>query len=255
LGATQEADEPALPASSVSVWYRWTAPSTGQVTLTTSGALTTTVAAYSGTAVGSLTFLGDNVFQAQAGHEYSIALYGAPAAGTTTLNWSLVVGASADIQMSVTAPPSPSYQDDGLEFIVNVFNAGPNAAANVVVTDVLPSDTVANQSLPHNCTADATTVSCSLGTINANQTKTVSIPLRSLLAPQIVSNAIDVSTATPDPMTSNNSSTSVVNVLPGGTIATGDVPTAPQWALILLSILLFSQVISSRSVVSRGKPD
>ena len=88
---TKEAGEPnhAGNAGGKSVWYRWTAPASGPVTVSTEGSdFDTLLAVYTGTAVGSLTTVGSNddadagivtsrlTFSAVSGTLYRIALDG-----------------------------------------------------------------------------------------------------------------------------------------------------------------------------------
>jgi hypothetical protein len=58
LGATKEAGEPNNPSSATStksIWYRWQAPATGNVTITTAGSnFDTTLAVYGGSSLASL---------------------------------------------------------------------------------------------------------------------------------------------------------------------------------------------------------
>jgi hypothetical protein len=100
--ATKEAGEPrhAGIAGGRSVWFRWTAPKTGTVTVDTFGSpFDTLLAAYTGSTVGALTARASNnnsgrlqsrvSFAATAGTVYSIAVDGVSAAGgTITLRWS-----------------------------------------------------------------------------------------------------------------------------------------------------------------------
>lgn len=100
-GATKEAGEPshAGVAGARSVWYSWTAPATGPVTIDTIGsAFDTLLGVYTGTAVSALTAKASNddsggaqsklTFAATAGTTYRIAVDGkAGAAGAVTLRW------------------------------------------------------------------------------------------------------------------------------------------------------------------------
>jgi aqualysin 1 len=102
-GATKEAGEPNILgfAGGHSVWYRWTAPSNGQMVVDTSGStFDTLLGAYTGASVGALTLSAENddaappalqsrvTFSVTAGTVYSIAVDGyAAAAGRVTLNW------------------------------------------------------------------------------------------------------------------------------------------------------------------------
>jgi subtilisin len=111
VAATRESGEPDhLPLSGSlgenSVWYSWTAPLSGPVTIDTcTSSFDTALAAYTGSAVGSLSQIASNddacnvpnhrgskiAFDAVAGTEYRIAVAGvegglAPGEGTFTLN-------------------------------------------------------------------------------------------------------------------------------------------------------------------------
>jgi len=118
LGATKEAGEPNHLSStgdptgggSKSVWYQWTAPSSGSATITTAGSgFDTVLGVYTGTAVNALTVVGQNddnpadptndktsvvTFNATAGTIYRIAVDGynnsnsGGDVGPITLNWS-----------------------------------------------------------------------------------------------------------------------------------------------------------------------
>jgi subtilisin family serine protease len=101
--ATKEAGEPdhAGNAGGASVWYRWTAPSSGMLTVDTFGSgFDTLLAAYTGSSVNGLTLKASNndtsgsqsriAFKVSAGITYWIAVDGAGgASGSVALAWSL----------------------------------------------------------------------------------------------------------------------------------------------------------------------
>ena len=101
VGATKEPGEPdhAGNAGGHSVWYRWTAPLTGQVRFATLGSgFDTTLAVYTGGSVSALTEIASNndsvgtnsvvTFAATAGTTYSIAVDGYNGAyGLVNLSW------------------------------------------------------------------------------------------------------------------------------------------------------------------------
>ena len=108
-GATLETSEtkPSVQSSSTgSVWYKWTAPSSGTVTFDTIGSgFDTVLGVYTGSSVSSLTEIDSNddiesgntksrvTFTANSGTTYRIAVYGYNGAnGSFTLNWSLTSG-------------------------------------------------------------------------------------------------------------------------------------------------------------------
>jgi sugar lactone lactonase YvrE len=143
-GATKEPGEPAHAGDGGgrSVWWRWTAPSSGSVSLTTLGSrYDTTLAVYTGASVGALTAVASNndaqgttvrtsalTFSASAGVTYHFAVDGAAGdAGPLALNFAFAAGgtappslriaptgvsvsAGAEVTFSVTADRATSYQ-------------------------------------------------------------------------------------------------------------------------------------------------
>jgi hypothetical protein len=102
LGATKEANEPdhAANAGGGSIWYYWTAPASGPVTIDTQGSsFDTVLAVYTGTSVGTLTLIASNDdtatnvqsridFTAASGTTYRIAVDGYDGdSGMLVLNW------------------------------------------------------------------------------------------------------------------------------------------------------------------------
>ena len=102
-GATKEVGEPdhAGDAGGASVWFKWTAPATANVSIDTSGSgFDTMLAVYTGASVSTLTLVGSNddvgatssyartCIGAQAGDTYMIAVDGYfGASGAVTLRW------------------------------------------------------------------------------------------------------------------------------------------------------------------------
>lgn len=106
LTATHETGEPAHYAGTTgtrSIWWRWTAPATGQATVDTSGSgIDTVLAIYAGASVSALTQIVSNDdtggtkqsrvgFHAVSGATYYVAVDGKTPAdgGAVTLNWNL----------------------------------------------------------------------------------------------------------------------------------------------------------------------
>jgi hypothetical protein len=105
VGATKEAGEPNHAGNSggKSVWWKWTAPSNGQMTIDTFGSsFNTLLAVYTGNSVGDLNSIASNddsgggaqsqvTFPAVSGTTYRIAVDGySGATGNITLHWSLI---------------------------------------------------------------------------------------------------------------------------------------------------------------------
>ncbi len=104
VNASKEAGEPnhAGNAGGKSVWYRWTAPNSGAVSIDTIGSsFDTLLGVYTGSSVSGLTLIASNdnfggnttskvTFTAVGGTVYQIAVDGfSGATGSVTLNWSL----------------------------------------------------------------------------------------------------------------------------------------------------------------------
>ncbi|MCA9158884.1 MAG: metallophosphoesterase [Planctomycetales bacterium] len=138
-GATFETTEPYNVGSTggKSVWWKWTAPSTGTATVATAGSsFDTTLGIYSGTAVGNLTKLAANddvsgsvrtsrlTFAAVAGQTYHISVDG-------------YGGATGDIELQLQfteTPPlsgSDAFSSRSVLVGANVTAAGTNTAATI----------------------------------------------------------------------------------------------------------------------------
>jgi len=123
IGATAEPGEPnhgdGGATAYASIWFSWTAPSSGQIYMNTLGSdFDTTLAAYTGTAVDGLIKITDNDdfgtdyqsqidFAAVAGTTYSIAVDGCDTEeqGTVVLNW-LPAAANDDFVDAAVIPGS-----------------------------------------------------------------------------------------------------------------------------------------------------
>ncbi len=122
VGATKESGEPTHASTGgASVWWRWTAPSSGQTTINTNGSsFDTLLGVYTGSSVGSLAFVASNddgggglqslvTFSAVSGTTYRIAVDGfAGAGGNVILNWNLV-----------SVPTPPQAQSSGVTTFVD----------------------------------------------------------------------------------------------------------------------------------------
>jgi subtilisin family serine protease len=125
VNATSEASEPRNPrvAGGRSVWWSWTAPSTGGATISTAGSsFDTTLAIYTGSSLDALTLVGSNddssgltsavTFDAIAGTTYLVQVDGySGATGSITLNHP-APGSSAD------SPPRIVQEPDDLAVLL-----------------------------------------------------------------------------------------------------------------------------------------
>ena len=129
-GATREAGEPTIAgnAGGASIWFSWTAPSSGTATIDTTGsAFDTLLGVYTGSSVSALALVAANddlsssvyqsrvSFSAVAGTTYMVAVdgyhssSGATAQGAVTLNWSTAAS-------SPPPPPPPASSGNGDAF-------------------------------------------------------------------------------------------------------------------------------------------
>src|SRR5437588_11088673 len=138
VGATKETGEPTHAGNlgGASVWYSWTAPSTGTLTLNTTGSnFNTLLAVYTGSIVSGLTPVVSNddasvsattsqvVFGVTGGITYMIAVDGFNGAtGSITVNWSL--------SSPTTAPPNDLFANAQVISGASGNTTGTNANAS-----------------------------------------------------------------------------------------------------------------------------
>jgi len=138
----------------------------------------------------------------------------------TTLTTVLVEPtAQADMSVSMTAAPTPVFIYSNLVYTVNVQNLGQANAANVAISDTIPTGTtLQNTSVPANWTCSgATTVTCSLNsslTMAQGATAQILITVLTPVSASTISNTVSVSTSTTDPVSTNNSATTITVVQP-----------------------------------------
>lgn len=245
--ATAETGEPSLTAGAGghTVWWRWTAPASGQVSLDTHGSgFDTALAVYTGSAVNALTSVASNdndggaggtsglLFEAQSGVEYEIVVDGIGAAeGGVALNWSLNTNAQANLSGSLSGPTQPA-QGSVAAYTITVNNAGPQTATNVAATLILPAG-VSLSSGASNCTVSGSDVICNFGSLAANATASATV---SLLWNASVPEAllVSVNSDVPDATLADNTSSLQV----ASTADSTDAPTLPQWGAIALGGML-----------------
>lgn len=154
--------------------------------------------------------------------------------GGTFNNINVIAGANADVSITKTPQPGPYATGGSLTYTITVGNGGPGAAANVVVTDILPAGTTFVSAIPtQGSCSGATTVTCSLGTLASAGSATISLKITLPSTAGPVSNTATVATTSNDPSLVNNTSTSTVTV-----IAASNIPATSPMVLLLLGIAL-----------------
>jgi len=117
----------------------------------------------------------------------------------------LVNPPSADLSITKIDDIDPIVAGNQLTYTIDVSNAGPQAAENVVVTDTLPAGVSLVSTT--GCTEDPGGIpTCSLGTIASGGSAqyTVVVDVLPIAAGTILSNIVSVSADTADPVPANN---------------------------------------------------
>jgi uncharacterized repeat protein (TIGR01451 family) len=265
VNATKEPGEPnhAGSAGGASVWWRWTAPGAGQVSVDTHGSgFDTLLAVYTGTSVSTLSAVAANdndgsaggtsslLFEALAGQEYEIAVDSASGVGgAVVLHWSLNASAQADLSLQLSGPTSAA-EGTQATYVATIGNNGPQTATNVRLSDVLPAG-VQLQSASPGCTLSSASVACTIaalasGTFTSLQWSVVPSQTGAMTYTAVVSSDL------PDPASANNSAAVTTDVTSGGGGGTGgtdsnDVPTLPEWGTIVLGALLLIVMAHARA--------
>ena len=207
-----------------SVWWSWTAPSSGVVAIDTHGStFDTLLAVYTGTTLSSLVSIAANdndgsvgytssvSFIAEAGTTYQIAVDGVNgAAGQISLNWSL--DQQADLTVSMSGPNSTVSTDETVAYDLVITNRGPSSATGVAVSDTLPAGSIID-SLPPVCSESFGTVNCSFAKLTPGESAAVQITLH-FATPGVYLNSAQVSATTKDPVLTNNTATLSVTDIP-----------------------------------------
>ncbi|KAF0163900.1 MAG: hypothetical protein FD157_2579 [Rhodocyclaceae bacterium] len=265
--ASKENGEPAHAGDlgGRSVWWHWTAPAAGQVAIDTHGSgFDTLLAIYTGSGVSALSAVtandndgsangaGSLLFQAVAGQDYLIAVDGfSGAGGDVVLNWSLDTAAQANLSVAISGPPSAA---DGATYgyVLTVTNAGPQSATGVVATLTLPAE-ASIVALPEACVANGATVTCGIGTLATGGISVLNFTLHWTNAGGVEGLAATIGSDLPDPVAGDNATSFQVTF---DAPIDGDVPTLPEWGMILLASLLALTIVRKSAPAPRrlGRP-
>ncbi len=248
--STKETSEPnhAGNAGGQSVWWKWTAPANGQLSIDTHDSnYDTLLAVYTGAALNALsnTAANDNdgfgignssvLLQAQAGQEYKIAVDGANgAAGFVQLNWRLNPTANANLSVGISGPSDITLGAQQ-PYLITVTNAGPQAATNVAVATTLPTG-AAFVSSNANCTASSNVVNCLLGTMGVDSTASLTIQVKWSSISSSTQLLASVSSDLPDSTQVNNAAS--IQVAMSANSEMGDTPTLPEWGMIFMMAVM-----------------
>jgi len=262
LLAVAEANEPALvQAGSPPVWWTWTAPASGQVTLSTTGssfatsltvysgsALTSLVPVVNGTAVSTTVQTSQVLFEAAAGTTYRWAVAGVDgSAGTIDLQWGLNTSAQAGLTTTISGGTTASSTSVTMPYVVRVQNNGPQSATNVVLTVALPSGATLASSTS-GCTVNGAAVICSAGTLANGASAAYTLQLSLDVPSNGLTLSASASSDLPSPPGSDSDSTLAVNLAPDA----GDAPL-PTWALGLLALGICAMLIRQTPLTAAAR--
>ncbi|MDP8956431.1 MAG: DUF11 domain-containing protein [Actinomycetota bacterium] len=199
-GEQGEPDNSGMSGVIQSAWYKWTAPETRQISFDTCATefLNTTLGVYTGSQVNALSVVGDDfetscpnsdtdqsrvTLTATAGTTYFVSVDSfSRFTGTFTLSWG-DPPPSADLSVEISDSRDPVAVGSNIKYRVVVSNAGPDPATNVeLVGSRDPSTTfVSHTTSQGSCDAPAAserTMTCSLGTIAAGSSATVTVTVK-----------------------------------------------------------------------------
>ncbi|MFN8454391.1 MAG: DUF11 domain-containing protein [Anaerolineae bacterium] len=133
----------------------------------------------------------------------------------------------ADLLISKSGAPDPVIAGNALTYTLTITNSGPSDATNTVVTDTLPAG-VAYVSASGGCSNAGNTVTCTLGSLvrDAVVTRIIRVSIPSSTPASTIQNSVVISSATFDPLTTNNVATSstTVNIETDLEISKSDFP-------------------------------
>lgn len=157
---------------------------------------------------------------------------------SSTSTATVTVAPTADLSVTKNGPTAVA-RGANITYNISIMNNGPGLSNNVTLTDTFPANTTfvsVNQTTGpvFNCTNNATTLTCTIASLNAGASATFDLTLHvTSNATGTITNSVSATSTTPDPTPGNSSATSAAAVT-----ATGDAPTLSPLALALLSILI-----------------
>lgn len=165
-----------------------------------------------------------------------------------TYNTANATTAQADMSVTLSATPNPVLTGNNLTYSFTASNLGSGTATNTVVTLAL-AGSATFVSASGACTPSSGTVVCNLGTMNSGSATGLQVVVTPAATGALSATAY-VSSDAVDPNGANNSA-AVSSTVNAPVIAANDtdVPTLPEWGVILMGSLL----LANMAWVSRRK--
>lgn len=144
---------------------------------------------------------------------------------------STTVVTQADLSIAMTSPSANITTPGTFTYVIDVSNAGPSDATNVIATDIFDVGFFAVETV--GCAEDPSGYqSCNLGSIAPGGMASYSISFDLGSIDGSITNSVSVSSDTSDLSVANNSTASVIS----GIIRV--IPTTNQWGLMILFLLI-----------------
>ncbi len=144
---------------------------------------------------------------------------------TKTNQVAVIVKPSADIQISQTFSPALVAPGASTTLTMIARNEGPASANGVVVIEQIPEGATLTQPAPAGCNATTRTVTCVVGTLEANDSRTWDLQMSAPSSSPVAARSTMIArSTTSDPSGDNNQSNAVLSV---------GAPAAPTLDLVL----------------------
>ena len=168
------------------------------------------------------------------------------------------VTTEADLSITKSDSPDPVIAGENLTYTLKVKNDGPSSAQNVVVTDMLPSDTsyVSYTSSKGTCSEDTGIVTCELGTVAKGATVTITIVVTPMtdgrtLGDIEITNRADVTSDTSETNSEDNSASATTTVKPSSDLSISK--TASPDPVVAGEHLTYTLLVSNNGPSSNGE--
>ncbi len=156
----------------------------------------------------------------------------------------------ADLSVVKAATPDPFVAGEPFTYTVTVTNNGPFAATSVSVHDLVPDglSSVGASGPGFNCVIVANSVTCTMPTLAVGASATLTITATvdaDLAAGSALTNVATVSSATPDPTSSNNTGTALSSVATRPNLVTTKQLVDPAPPLAVGDFLVFQITVTN----------
>jgi uncharacterized repeat protein (TIGR01451 family) len=254
LLATKETGEPIIAGNigGQSLWWKWIAPQSGQLSLNTNGSkFDTLLGVYTGTQISGLNLVAskdntgslvspqaDLVLNVTAGTEYEISLDVANgSASSFILNWNLNPATQTILSAAISGALNVKVGDKSI-YTLTVSDIGSQTATNITATLNIPAGATVAPISP-NCSVLGSLLSCNLSSISAGTSQSFDFQITWITVPTssvITANISSDSTPSVTQIASGN--ILIAALTDPQNLDSADIPMLPNWGLIILGIAI-----------------